>query len=789
MLSKKFIIVTVFFFAWFYTMAAENIMPPQAINGVIDLRNYDIDKTPIALNGQWSFYWKQIIDPSQKINTTTYTQFPKRWNTVVNSNIPAQGYASYALTVLLPHNKNELALTVPDVYTSYRLFINGKLFSYNGKVDSVAANYLPYWATQTLALHEETDTLHLVLQIANFSHSKGGPYKEIIIGNKSTLLLTREKSLAGDFLMCGCLFMGGLFFFSLYLFGKHDKATLFFSLFCMMYSYRVIGSSFYALHSVFPNISWEITVRLEYFTLFEGVVFFLQYINKLYPKDIYKPLSLFFLGLYIFASLISILTKPIFFTNLINPFLFSMFFCIAYILFVFIKAIIKKRIGSIYALISIAVLMLVILLINLEYFGVVHLSKTPIFFCYLAFFFLQSLILSFRFAHKLNTAKSEAEQGMRAKGEFLSTMSHEIRTPLNSVIGMSHLLLRNNPREDQKEQMEVMLFSANNLLAIVNDILDYSKIEAGKISFEHIEMDIRTIAKNTISSLQNIANEKAIDLRVQIDDALQQKVMGDPTRLSQIISNLVHNAIKFTNKGWVAFTVDVQQQNAESITIKFAVEDTGIGIAEEKQRAIFDQFTQADSSTSRSFGGTGLGLTICKQILALQGSALKLISKEGKGSTFYFEQTFKISNTVTTGILENSNLPKEEDKPFTNISILLVEDNLMNVMVAESFLKRWGANVDVAYNGKEALEKLDISKHKLILMDMHMPIMDGYEATRKMRAAGITLPIIALTASLPKEVEEQIKETGIDNIVVKPFVPDYLFKMLLAYIDIDTKDA
>ena len=327
-----------------------------------------------------------------------------------------------------------------------------------------------------------------------------------------------------------------------------------------------------------------------------------------------------------------------------------------------------------------------------------------------------------------------------------------------------------------------MLFSANNLLSIVNDILDYNKIEAGKIDFEYTEMDIASIARNIISGLSSSAQDKGIELRLSISNELKNNVIGDPTRTFQVITNLVHNAIKFTSKGHVELGIKVATQTHNTITLNIQVRDTGIGIAKDKQKIIFERFTQADSSTSRGFGGTGLGLAICKRILELQNSSLQLFSEPGKGSSFFFVQTFdKSIKTLEQQTLENK-APKPDDKPFTGIAILLVEDNPMNVMVAQRFLQRWGAIIDVAVNGEEALEKLDLNRHKMVLMDLNMPVMDGYESTARMRANGVTIPIVALTANLPSEIEQAARQSGINDIVVKPFLPDELYRKVLHYV-------
>jgi CheY-like chemotaxis protein len=348
---------------------------------------------------------------------------------------------------------------------------------------------------------------------------------------------------------------------------------------------------------------------------------------------------------------------------------------------------------------------------------------------------------------------------------------------------MSHLMLQNRPRKDQEEQLNVLLFAANNLLSIVNDILDFNKIEANKISFESIEMDLGVLARNIINGLATSATEKGIELKLELDENLQFNVMGDPTRTGQVLINLIHNAIKFTKKGYVQLSIAVGAVVNNEATIVFRVKDTGIGIPAEKQQLIFEQFTQADSSTSRSFGGTGLGLAISKRILELQGSQLLLKSEEGKGSEFYFTQQFAFVKRKVVASAIEKNTAADSTGNLKGVDILLVEDNEMNVFVAKSFLEKWGAHIDVAGNGIEALEMLDVNRHKIILMDMHMPEMDGYEAGREMRERGVTLPIIALTASVPKANEEnKIAAAGMNDIIIKPFDPKDLLRIVLHYL-------
>ncbi|HEX2969295.1 MAG TPA: PAS domain S-box protein [Bacteroidales bacterium] len=376
----------------------------------------------------------------------------------------------------------------------------------------------------------------------------------------------------------------------------------------------------------------------------------------------------------------------------------------------------------------------------------------------------------------LINARQKAEEAAQAKQQFMSTMSHEIRTPLNEVIGITNLLLQGNPREDQMDFINTLKFSGNHLLTLVNDVLDYNKIESGKLIFERMRFNLGNFLAEIMRSYSFRSKAKNLKFDIIKEGKLPQEVIGDPIRLSQIISNLLSNALKFTTAGSITVSIRVYSYEVDICTLEFLVTDTGIGIPKEKHDLIFESFTQASPDTTRQFGGTGLGLAICKKLIELQGGNISLESVPGKGSTFRFLLPFGIPEKDSG---RKAAEIKENYSGLEGKKILVAEDNKVNFFVANKFLVSWGVIVTHAENGKIALDLLKKEKFDLILMDLHMPVMDGIEATRIIRNSTDeslkNIPIVALTAAIMSESHDKIENLNINDYVLKPFKPHDLF--------------
>ncbi|MDO3642531.1 response regulator [Mucilaginibacter sp. L3T2-6] len=387
---------------------------------------------------------------------------------------------------------------------------------------------------------------------------------------------------------------------------------------------------------------------------------------------------------------------------------------------------------------------------------------------------------------KLELAIEKAEKSSQVKSEFLATMSHEIRTPLNAIVGMSNLMIMANPRPDQKENLNVLKSSANNLQSIVNDVLDFNKIEAGKVMFESIKFNLDDLLENLCTSQKAKAEAKGLNFTLKVDPMLKGRVLyGDPTRLNQVLFNLVSNAIKFTRQGNVYVKAFCYEDRNNKLRITFTVKDTGIGIDKDNLQSIFEPFTQESITTTRQYGGTGMGLAIVKRLLELQGLQMHVSSKLGEGSEFSFNMEFPVSEASINEIGENHPLLHNAGA-LSSLRVLIAEDNPVNVLLMKKLLSKWKIVPTIAENGEKAIETFKNGDFDIILMDLQMPVMNGFDAAMEIRklpdAGKANVPIIALTAAALLDIEEQVLNAGMNDYVSKPFKPEQLMEKIQTLI-------
>lgn len=390
--------------------------------------------------------------------------------------------------------------------------------------------------------------------------------------------------------------------------------------------------------------------------------------------------------------------------------------------------------------------------------------------------------------------KEVAERTAYLKQQFMANMSHEIRTPMNAIVGMTRLLLGKEPRPDQVKYLDAIRQSADNLLVIINDILDLSKIEAGKIIIEHTDFSLPELVQSMNDMLMLKAEEKGLELRVIIDSVIPKRLTGDPARLNQVLVNLTGNALKFTDKGYVEVKATLLKQQGNKVWVQFDVTDTGIGISPEYVEKIFDSFTQAGSDTVRKYGGTGLGLTISRQLVTLMSGTITVRSEVGKGTTFTV--TLPFEEASSRDVQEHREVIDDEVKgKLRGIKILLVEDNEFNRMVAEDTLKEIlpDAQIEVAMNGQEAVNRVRLQMYDIVLMDIQMPVMDGVEATRQIRTMlqppVSHVKIIAMTANVLEEDVKKYFAAGMDAYVSKPFHTDELLLKMVSLLEGKNTDS
>ncbi|MGK5093205.1 SpoIIE family protein phosphatase [Deltaproteobacteria bacterium TL4] len=791
-------------------VSGKSLTFPKAEKGILDLSHWNFEQDGmVPLEGEWEFYWMRLLTPEdfekqRTIPPPIFMQLTKVWNGTLVDGKPlgGEGYATYRLQIKVPTNKR-YAIKTKDIATAFKMWVLHKTFG-NGVVGTTKETMIPQTLPIVAPFETETGIVNLVIQVSNFYHRNGGFSDKISLGTAAQVQWNHDQFLGLDIFIIGALGIMGLYHLGLFFLRRQDPSPLYFGLVCLLLSLRSALTGERLLVQIFTDFSWEWFLTMNYLTFILPTPCFWFYIRHLYPAECSIRLGKWVSALTGLLALIVLFTPPLIFSHTAPPARILIMVSGLYLVYVLILAWMHKREYAVLMWVGMSVL--VISTINDILYGY-QILLTGHTFSYALFFFvfIQSFILAKRFSNAFVIVETQAEELKRSdetlrqalnqlqkldqlKDEFLANTSHELRTPLNGIIGLSENLLDGiggKPTPVQTENLSLIVQSGKRLANLVNDILDLSKIKNDELQLNLQSVDIQNLTNLVLTLSRPLLNKKPVVLRSEISDHLPL-VVADENRFQQILLNLVGNAIKFTHLG----EIRVRAEEREG-SIWISVSDTGIGIPEDKQKIIFFPFEQVDSSQNRIYGGTGLGLNVAKKLVELHGGEILVDSTVGVGSTFSFN--LKIADDqrllphhhleIPKAIDENREQVIQESAPIAEISrisnqafpkqktILVVDDEPVNVQVLRNHLHLQNYRVLTAGDGYEALEIIDREQPDMIVLDLMMPRMNGYEVTRKIRQTynPEALPIVMLTAK--NQLGDLVEgfECGINDYLTKPF--------------------
>ncbi len=907
--------------------------PPKVRNGILDLSqwNFQQDGT-VKLDGQWEFYWRQLLSPRDftapiSSEGLDYFKVPEIWNDAQwrDKALPHEGFGTYRLTVVLNGSPKIFAVKTGEIYTAYKIWINGKPIFSSGKVGKSEKESTPKYSPNVTSFALKQTKVELILQVTNFAHKDGGVRDSIEFGLSSQLHQQRELSLVLNFILFGAILIMAFYHFALFLLRRDDASNLLFGLFCLIIALRIPATGDVYFSTLFPSLTWRLNVTIIVLGYYLALPVFTTFIYKLYPREFSLSVLRFFQVIGAIFSLIVLVTPPKIFCQTELFYQLIILFAVIYLVMVLVKGVINKRDGAIWVIGGLLVLISTIIndILYAQHFfitGYQSLLQYGLF----VFIFVQSYIISQRFSksfaavkamaeeikikeenyrrifeeafegiYQVNNegkiltanpafikllgykskadimaaqipmvrhyhfkkdaisilktleeqgeinqlevqidkidgtvfwatisarlikeisgqktyegtmvditerkekeraiiAKEAAEAKVKVKSDFLANMSHEIRTPMNAIVGLTELTLKTDLTSEQADFLDKVLGAANSLLGIINDILDISKIEAGKLLIEHIPFNL----EETFSSLADLitlrAHQKGIEFLYHIEDAVPLCLQGDPLRLGQVLINLTNNAIKFTAKGEVVIKVELFSEQEKSdpslrkLKLLFSVKDMGSGIPKEQMGKVFQSFSQADSSTTRKYGGTGLGLAICKSLVEKMGGNIWVESEVGEGSCFYFSVILGVDDNHLEGLI----IPDQIKK----LHPLIVEGNNSARIILKSILSSLSIEADERSSIEEVRRELEQNRYDLIFIDYQRDNNDGIETKIVMNKLKLlNIPIVIICSPYEQEQIQAETEDSIRQLfLAKPFSSSMVINTLFEAVNYEIDGA
>jgi len=789
------IFVTSFFlFAGTLKQMEDKTEKPSLHQGTLDLSNWDSKQiTLINLNGEWEFYWKKLLTYDDFLISSTkpdlLVEVPKVWNNYkINGNkLPGFGAATYRLRIKNVQEGQEFAIRMPTVSTAYNLYINNSLMASNGKVGLEEQHYTPEYRPVMFEFISESKDFDIIIQVANFSYARGGIWNPILMGTSENVG-TYDKVIGyKDMFLVGAFLIMAIYYICIFFMRKDGVGYLYFTVLCLIAVIITIIYGDYVVTFIFPWAGYEAIVAIDYIATTCAPIVLVLLMGELFPKHTSARFKKIFTVYGVFYSLFIIMFPIHIYTGLLYPVQAIGLAMVVYSVSCAARAYTENQGDS--ALIMVGAAFVAI--------GGFHdeLYHNNIIFSYLGelssvgflvFLFLNAFILARRFSQALKDANQLSEKLMKLdkmKDEFLANTSHELRTPLNAMINISEAMIRGIEGEinnNQKASLAMIASSGKRLANLINDILDYSKLRNFDLKMRLDTMNLKRVAESVANVLGRLNKTKDVQLLVDIPDDLPD-IYADENRLLQILYNLIGNAVKFTEKGYVKVSaVKIGEK------VEICVEDTGIGIAEDKLDAIFESFQQIEDSLTKRNEGTGLGLSITKYLVEAHGGEMRVESRVGIGSKFFFtlpvsteavEEKPRQFEATEAEIAVNRYSEAYIDKfPFKHMGdgplIMLVDDNEANLMSLTGILQTENYSVIAVTSSEAFFEEFKTEKElSLVILDVMLPCLSGYEICREIRKkfSVSALPVLMLTARTTTQDIVMGMEAGANDYLAKPF--------------------
>ncbi len=784
---------------------------PVASQGVLDLTDWDWENDGIVnLKGEWAFYWGQLLD-TQSFRTEgqrggrLWVQVPNVWtNYEMNDEpLPGMGYATYRLMIRLGETAPSLGLKIPDLSTSCKIMIDGKTIATCGQVADNAEQAEARYAPQVVTFQPEAEEFELIVQVSNYLYDRGGMWYALDLGTERQVMGLRENELAISLILLGVFFFMGLYHLAIYILRQREKIALYFAIGSLIGALRLLAAGEIYLLNLFPGASVEVITAIIYFTYYGGVTVFTLYLRELYPDEISLRITRGVAGISA-LFIVSILVLPLdWYTHLIRY--YHLFFMAlgCYLIYSVFLAVWRKRAGSGLQFFGIAFFVLSIfhdIFFNLFYISelvndantIQFLKRQIVSLGLFVLVFVQAIILAQRFSKAFQSVENLSERLLsldRLKDEFLINTSHELKTPLHGIMNISQSMIEGSSgpiNERQKRNLSVMVSVSRRLTNLIQDIMDFAKLRNNEIQLNKRPISLEAIIQANMEVFLHYVGDKPITIQLQLPANLPA-VHADENRVLQVLYNLIGNAIKFTDAGSIVISAEHQGD-----WVEVRVKDTGIGIPNDKQQLIFHSFEQVGAAVSREYGGSGLGLSISKQLVTLSGGSMQVHSVPGEGSTFTFtlpvskeqeERAARSDNAsgarFSSGVWEAGTEEAASGKEVAAYTILAVDDDPANLQVIMNVFAKEPYRIMAAHDGTEALDLLMGQaplKIDMVILDVMMPKLSGYEVTRTIRErySLSELPILLVTVKNEPEDLQSGFAAGANDFLVKPFYPHEL---------------